>query len=145
MDKKLIQQKLSGLTEATTAQFGTMTPQHMVEHLTLTVKIAYKIKWPEFEPSEKQLKQKEMLLHTDLDFPKGFQAPGTNGTLLPLKYATLTEAKEQLLRSVEEYNDYFKPAPWQLTVHPRLGWLNFSEWEKFHLKHFKHHFEQFGL
>ncbi|MGX7835827.1 hypothetical protein ACWKSR_11815, partial [Campylobacter fetus subsp. venerealis] len=88
----------------------------------------------EFEPSEKQLKQKEMLLHTDLDFPKGLQAPRTNWTLFPLKYATLTEAKEQLLRSVEEYNDYFRSAPWQLTVHPRLGWLNFPEWEKFHLK-----------
>ncbi|WPR75656.1 DUF1569 domain-containing protein [Algoriphagus sp. NG3] len=145
MDSRIIKKKLTTLTEHSTAQFGTMTPHHMVEHLSLTVKIAYKIKWPEFEPSEKQLKQKEMLLHTAMDFPKGLQAPGTNGTPLPLKYATLTEAKEQLLKSIEEYNDFFRTNPGELTMHPQLGWLSFAEWEKFHLKHFKHHFEQFGL
>jgi len=140
-----LQQKLGLLTEASEAKFGKMTPQHMVEHLTLTVKIAYKIKWPEFEANENQLAQKEMLLNTNMDFPIGLKAPGSDGELMQLKYSGLEEAKEHLLRSIQEYHDFFNTQPEVLTVHPRLCWLTYSEWERFHEKHFKHHLGQFGV
>lgn len=140
-----LQQKLVLITEASKAKFGKMTPQHMVEHLTLTVKIAYKIKWPEYEISEKHLTQKEMLLNTAMDFPRGLKAPGSNGELMPLKYSGLQEAKEHFLRSIQEYHNFFKARPEVKTLHPRLSWLTYTEWEKFHAKHFMHHLGQFGV
>lgn len=147
METETIKKRLGRLADDTQALFGIMTPQHMVEHLILTVKISYdRIKIPEFELSEKQKIQKTALLDTPLEFPKGMRAPGMNaGELMPLRNNNLSEAKEQLLNSILAYHAYFASNPAATTVHPRLGRLTYAEWERFHPKHFKHHFEQFGI
>lgn len=147
MDSTTIEKKLTALEVDSPAKFGIMTPQHMVEHLTLTVKISYnRIKIPEFEPSEKQQFQKNSLLESAMEFPQGIIAPNMNsGELLKLRNNNLEEAKEQLIESITEYNTFFQSDPDATTVHPRFGKLKYSEWEKFHPKHFKHHFTQFGI
>jgi hypothetical protein len=147
METEKIKTQLEKLTADTPASFGIMTPQHMLEHLTLTVKISYdRIRVPDFEPSEELKLQKTALLDTEMEFPKGLKAPGMKGVeLLPLKNANLSEAKEQLLSSIEAYHTYFASNPNATTVHPRFGKLTFAEWERFHTKHFKHHFGQFGI
>ncbi|MFC5624516.1 DUF1569 domain-containing protein [Algoriphagus winogradskyi] len=147
MDITSIEKKLKALEANTKAEFGIMTPQHMVEHLTLTVKISYgRIKIPEFEPSEKQLFQKRALLDSTMEFPRGVLAPNMKaGELLPLRNSSLDEAKKQLIESLTGYTTFFNSSPDASSVHPRFGKLNYSEWEKFHPKHFKHHFGQFGI
>lgn len=147
MDTLELKHKLSFLQEKTKSKFGVMTPQHMVEHLTITIKISYnRVRIPDFEMSEKQKAQKEALLETEMDFPIGVRAPGLPpGELMPLRNNDLEEAKEQFLESLEGYNSFFESNPTALTVHPRFGKLSFIEWEKFHPKHIKHHFDQFGI
>ena len=147
MESTTIEERLKKLKADTPAQFGIMSPQHMVEHLTVTVKIAYnRIQIPDFEPSEKQKSQKLALLETNMDFPKGVIAPGMKaGDLLPLRSSNLAEAKQQLIASITAYNTFFESYPDTTTVHPRFGMLNYKEWEKFHPKHFEHHFKQFGI
>ena len=147
MESKIIEKKLKKLTPDTPAQFGIMSSQHMVEHLTVTVKIAYnRIKIPDFEPSEKQLVQKRALLDTDMAFPKGVVAPGLKvGDLIPLRSVDLDEAKQLLVASIIAYNSFFESSPDIKTVHPRFGKLNYLEWERFHPKHFEHHFKQFNI
>ncbi|PZX50493.1 DUF1569 domain-containing protein [Algoriphagus chordae] len=147
MDSKLIEKKLKNLKADTPAQFGIMTPQHMVEHLTITVKISYnRIKIPEFELSEKQKFQKRALLETSMEFPRGVLAPGVKaGDLHPLRSVDLDEAKQQLVDSIVAYNEFFAYEPNIDTIHPRFSRLNHEEWEKFHTKHFMHHFKQFGI
>lgn len=146
MEKNLIKLKINNLTESLAPIFGIMSPQHMVEHMTLTVKLSSgRIKIPEFEPSEKQLMYKETLLNTPVEFPRGINAPGLQGTLLHLKNASLTASIQQLLDSVDHYNNFFSENLESKTIHPRFGKLNHEEWEKFHAKHFKHHFSQFGI
>ena len=89
-----IQSRLENLTEQSERKFGIMSPQHMVEHLILTVKLSYgRIKLPEFEPTEKQLQQKHALVYTDLEFPKGVKAPGLGENLLDLRFSDLKAAK----------------------------------------------------
>ena len=147
MESKMIEKKLKNLKADTPAQFGIMTPQHMVEHLTVTVEIAYnRINIPEFEPSEKQQFQKRALLDSDMDFPRGVVAPGMNaGDLMPLRSANLDEAKQRLIDSITAYNEFFESDTNATTVHPRFGMLAYAEWERFHPKHFAHHFKQFGI
>lgn len=146
MEKELIISKLDNLKELTTPVFGIMSPQHMVEHITLTLKLSSgRIKILEFEPSEKQLTQKNILLNTAIEFPRGINAPGLEGTLLALKNDSLVASVDQLIESLEYYNDYFSKNPDSKTMHPRFGKLNHEEWEKFHSKHFKHHFSQFEI
>lgn len=146
MEKNLIEPRILRLANDTPAKFGIMTPQHMLEHLTLTVKISYgRIKLPEFTPSEKQLAQKQTLLYTDIEFPKGLKAPGVGGKLLDLRYQNLETAKIELLKSIDDYNLHFAEFHRNETIHPRFGKLNHEEWEKFHSKHFQHHLAQFGV
>jgi oxepin-CoA hydrolase/3-oxo-5,6-dehydrosuberyl-CoA semialdehyde dehydrogenase len=146
MNVETIESKISKLRENTIAQFGIMSPQHMIEHLTITIKISYeKIKLPDFEPTKRQLAQKEALIHTDLEFPKGIKTPGLEDKLLDLRYPDLETAKRELLKSIDEYNRFFHSNPDKLTTHPVLGKLSHPEWEEFHSKHIRHHLSQFNL
>lgn len=146
MDKELIFSRLTNLSEDSQREFGIMTPQHMVEHLILTVKLSYgRIKIPEFEPNEKQLMQKQALIYSDISFPRGIRAPGIGDQLLDLRFSDLDIAKLELLKSLDDYSTYFTSNPEANTVHPRFGKLTHHEWELFHKKHFEHHFGQFGI
>ncbi|HAH37896.1 MAG TPA: hypothetical protein DEQ87_02020 [Algoriphagus sp.] len=146
LNSSKIQSQLQNLSTDTPAQFGIMTPQHMVEHMTITMKLSSgRIKLPEFEPNEKQLMQKQALIYTDIEFPKGVRAPNSNGELPDLRFPDLETAKEKLVQSVQEYEEAFENNPKFRSIHPRFGYLTFDEWEKFHHKHFKHHFGQFGI
>jgi oxepin-CoA hydrolase/3-oxo-5,6-dehydrosuberyl-CoA semialdehyde dehydrogenase len=146
MKNEKIELRLNNLTETSDRQFGIMYPQHMVEHLILTVKLSYgRIKIPEFEPNEKQLLQKQALIYSDIPFPRGIRAPGLGEELLDLRFADLETSKSHLLKSMEEYDSFFESNPESQTLHPRFGKLTHQEWERFHKKHFEHHFRQFGI
>lgn len=146
MDTQEISSRLKNLTEQSQAKFGIMTPQHMVEHLILTVKLSYgRIKIPEFEPNEKQLMQKQALIYSDILFPKGVRAPGIGDHLLDLRFENLLSAKNELFKSINDYHNFFSENSAELTTHPRFGKLTYDEWERFHHKHFSHHFEQFEI
>ncbi|WP_111671269.1 DUF1569 domain-containing protein [Algoriphagus litoralis] len=141
-----IQPRLEKLTEQSERKFGIMSPQHMLEHLILTVKLSYgRIKIPDFEPTEKQLAQKQALLYSEIQFPIGVKAPGLGDKLLDLRFPDLSAAKAELLKSINEYLVFFENNPNEQTIHPRFGKLTFTEWELFHRKHFDHHLSQFGV
>ncbi len=145
MNKETLHQRLNQLHTTTAAQFGILTPQHMVEHLILTVKMsAGRIPIPEFLPNEKQLAQKQALLFKDIPFPRGVKAPGLPDTLLDLRFPDLETAKAELIKSWDADQLLFKENPTKQTFHPRFGLLNFDEWERFHAKHMDHHLGQFG-
>lgn len=146
METEQIENRIGELTAETKAQFGIMLPQHMIEHLSITLKVSFnKIKLPEFNPSEKQISQKMVLIHSEIEFPKGIRAPGLDGNLLPLKFSDLKSAKTDLMKSLVEFNTYFLSDPDAKTIHPRFGMLSHEEWEIFHQKHFEHHLKQFGI
>lgn len=145
MNKETLQQRIQGLHENTQAKFGILTPQHMVEHLILTLKMSIgRIPIPEFIPTEKQLAQKQALLFTELPFPQGIKAPGLPDSLLDLRFADLETAKTELIKSWDAYQGLFQENQTKQTTHPRFGLLNFEEWERFHAKHLEHHLSQFG-
>lgn len=146
MNNQSIVSRLKSLTETSQRHFGIMTPQHMVEHLILTIKLSYgRIKIPEFEPNEKQLLQKQALIYSEITFPRGIRAPGLGEKLLDLRFPDLETSKLQLMKSIEEYEYFFVINPEEKTIHPRFGKLTHLEWELFHKKHFEHHFVQFGI
>jgi len=145
MTTETLLQRLQNLSLQSEAKFGILTPQHMVEHLTITVKLsAGRIPIPVFEPNEKQLARKQALLFTDIPFPQGVKAPGLPDTLLELRYPNLETAKAELIKSYEAYHLLFQENPTKHTPHPGFGLLNYEEWELFHAKHMDHHLGQFG-
>jgi oxepin-CoA hydrolase/3-oxo-5,6-dehydrosuberyl-CoA semialdehyde dehydrogenase len=146
MTRETLQERLDLLTPAAAVRFGIMTPQHMLEHLILTLKLSSgRIPMTEFVPNEKQLAQKQALLYTDIPFPQGIKVPGIPDTLMELRFPDLTSAKAALLASWDAYQDLFQQEPGKTTIHPRFGPLNHADWEKFHAKHMDHHLGQFGV
>lgn len=142
-----LRKNLEALTPETPAKFGIMTPQHMVEHLILLMKISTgKIKIPLSGSEESAEKFKYQLIYTDMEFPKGVKAKGIpEDNPLPLRYENLETAVDKLTSEIDEFHSYFKANAEQKTLHPVLNWLNYEEWKVFHTKHFAHHFRQFGL
>lgn len=146
MEKEQVKNRLTKLEVGTSPKFGIMTPQHMVEHLILTLKISNgRIKIPDFEPTEKQLVQKNALIHTEMKFPIGAKAPGLNDQLMDLRFPSLEAAKEELIKSIQGFEDYFSQNPEATPTHPRFGKLTQNEWIIFHRKHIDHHLGQFGV
>lgn len=145
MTQKEIEKSLERLSENSFRLFGIMTPQHMVEHLIITFKLSSgRVKIPEFTPNEKQLGYKQLLLGTDMEFPKGVRAPGLPEDVLTLRFDSLSTAKEKLLNAIDEFHSHFANNPINLTLHPRFGNLNYDEWKIFHDKHVTHHLGQFN-
>ncbi len=145
MNLQEIQTRIEKLQADSPAQFGLMTAQHMIEHLILTVKLSYgRVKIHDFEPNEKQLAQKQALIHSDILFPRGVKAPSLD-QLMDLRFPNLESAKEELLKCMGDYHITFQENKQLTTTHPRFGKLTYEEWDKFHAKHFEHHLGQFGI
>jgi hypothetical protein len=138
-------EKLILLRVNTKPLWGKMTPQHMVEHLILAMRMSSgKLKLECFNPPEKLPALKRFLM-SSRPLPKLFVNPAIGEKLLPLEYSSLEEAKNILNQEIIDYLNHFELNPEVKTVNVTFGELNKEEWDVFHKKHFLHHFSQFGL
>jgi oxepin-CoA hydrolase/3-oxo-5,6-dehydrosuberyl-CoA semialdehyde dehydrogenase len=152
------EQKLKFITETCVTLFktlkgnepgnwGKMNAQQMVEHLTTIFYVSSgKIKFDLVTPPEHLPKYKEFLL-SDKEFRENTKAPVNiiGEDALPLQYATMEDALENLAASIASFENYFKEDTGHKTMHPVFGGLNFEEWVLLHYKHVTHHLRQFGL
>jgi len=144
--EKQLSKKLGELKEDQLPEFGIMTPQHMVEHLILTIKLSQgRITVPSIEPTPEALALKQNILYGKAEIPRGIRAPGTKEELLPLRFQSLEEAKENLIKAWKQFDLYYYQYPEVLHQHPFFGVLNHQEWVAFHSKHFQYHLSQFGI
>lgn len=142
-----IQDCLSQLKADAKPKWGIMTPQHMVEHLEYTYKIASgDIQDFEVATPEKILEKVHNSLYNYDKFPKNTKFPQLeNDKLDDLKYPDLTTAIEKFKAQREAYKTYFKAHPEAKLKNIVFGELNRYEWYLLERKHLNHHFEQFGL
>ena len=127
--------------------WGIMNGQQMVEHVAAFFAVSTgKIKFDLVTPLEHLPKYREFLL-SDKDFRENTKAPVSviGEEALPLRYATMEEALENLIKSIIEFENYFTVDAEKKTLHPVFGELNFEEWVLLHDKHLRHHLRQFGM
>lgn len=138
---------LRKLTPQTRPVFGIMTPQHMIEHLILLVKLSNGgLKGQLMRSEETAARWKQGLIYTDMEFPMGIRIPGQEENTLPeLRYENLEKAIEKLESELKIFERFYEDEREKTTMHPALGLLNYDEWIVFHNKHFAHHFKQFEL
>jgi len=124
-----------------------MTPQHMIEHLEYTYKIASsEIQEFEISTPEKILEKVKNSLYNYNKFPKNSKFPLLEkDTLDSLKYSDLETAILKFTEQREKYLNYFKENPKAILNNMVFGELNKYEWYLLERKHLNHHFEQFGL
>ena len=128
-------------------KWGKMNGQQMVEHVAAFFYVSSeKIKFDLVTPPEHLPKYKEFLL-SDKQFRENTKAPVSviGDEPLPLRYATMKEAIDNLAKSIAFFEAYFKEGSNKKTIHPVFGDLNFEEWVLLHYKHVTHHLRQFGL
>lgn len=127
-------------------EFGAMTPQHMVEHLSYTVRFSNgKLPQKLYYTNEKADKFKHYTIYTDRELVPGFKAPMLSDELYPLQHKNILEAVDELKLEFAAFDKYFLAQPETQPISPTLGELNHQEWIIFHNKHFTHHLKQFKL
>lgn len=135
---------LKELKHDTLPNFGLMTPQHMVEHLTQVVKTSVKrYGEPTGEPTKRQLGFKKFIEGGAI--LKHYPSDKTKADLPPLKYDSLEEAIIQIPVAVERFYNHYTAHPDFKAYNPFLGELGFEELELFHYQHYRYHLWQFGL
>ena len=144
--KDYLQEKLSGLSTDTQAEWGEMTAQHMVEHLEFLYRKAIDPEGVEIKtPAEKVEAYQETLFTYD-PMPKHFRHPllRTDG-VEDLRHPDLAAAKKALFDAHDAFVEYFKENPEAQTAHSVFGMLDKHLWDLLNRKHIHHHFTQFGL
>ncbi|MEO6253978.1 MAG: DinB family protein [Ferruginibacter sp.] len=138
---------LKDLAGDAVGKWGKMNAQQMVEHVAAFFYVSTeKIKFNLVTPLEHLPKYKEFLL-SDKEFRENTKAPLNviGEEALPLRYATMHEALENLEGSIRDFENYFKENTDKATMHPVFGDLNYEEWVLLHYKHITHHLRQFEL
>lgn len=146
-NRQQISTLLSGLEPNKQPIFGMMTAQHMVEHLSLVLKLSSgKGEQKLFFPEEKAEKVRSIFIHGSRALPIGFKTPFLpTDELLPLQCSDIPEAINILFQDLDNFDEYFRLYPDTKPIHPTMGALHHSEWIIFHNKHFTHHLTQFEL
>ena len=141
-----VEELLLGLTETTPAQWGIMTPQHMVEHLAYFTQVGLrKIPMEMITPADRVQRYTESL-YNYRKMPQNFQlAVLKKGETEELRFESLDAAKKALIEALQAAEITYKENPDFLAFNPTFGELNRYEWKLFCQKHLQHHFEQFGL
>ena len=147
INRNSIETYLNQLTEDSKPNWGTMTPQHMVEHLEFSVRISSgEIQDFEFATPEKIIEKVHATLYNYDKMPRNHQAPEKlQEQLQELRHPDLAAAKASLLEAYDDFVAYFKENPDGKLKNVVFGDLNRYEWNLFHRKHFNHHLEQFDL
>lgn len=147
MTESEIKKALSRLSADMTPKWGIMTPQHMLEHLEYTYKIASgEIQDFEVATPEKILEKVHASLYNYEKFPRNSRFPRLKkDTLEALKHPDLETAKQKFLEQREKYVDFFKTHTEAKVKNIVFGELNKYESYLLERKHLNHHFEQFGL
>ncbi|MCX7552048.1 phenylacetic acid degradation bifunctional protein PaaZ [Xanthomarina sp. F2636L] len=147
MTEEKISECLSKLKENMKPKWGIMTPQHMIEHLEYTYKIASgEIQDFEIATPEKYLEKVHASLYNYEKFPKNSQFPQLEkDTLDDLEHPDLETAIEKFKAQRKKYIEYFKEHPEAKLKNLVFGELNKYESYLLERKHLNHHFEQFEL
>ena len=143
LDKNLVLSKLSLIKKDVSPIFGKMNGQQMIEHLSFVLQISNgKVAADDYVSSEKSSKRKPFL-DTDGELQVGFKASMLSEEPNELKFNSVEEAINDLCIQIDNFKTHFETT--KAENHPFFGELDFKYWQKFHVKHFTHHFKQFGL
>ncbi len=147
LNKPELSALLGKLREDDLPAFGAMSAQHMVEHLAFTVAFSNgNAPQQRHYPPEKEQKIKAFIIDSDHDMPISFKSPVLPAEGLPLlRHGNLAQAIDQLNIELQQFDHYFALHPSAEPVNPTMGALNYTEWLRFHNRHFTHHFKQFKL
>ena len=143
-DLKALLKKMTGNEKP---EFGLMTPQHMIEHISLSIKFSNG-KTPQKVVFEEEMakKIKFHITQTKNEMKPGFKTPIIpTDNLLALDSKNIEEAIENLITEIKDFEKFKRENPNIKPINPVMGEMQWSDWGIFHNKHIRHHLRQFKL
>lgn len=135
---------LNKLEESSTPQWGNMSAQRMVEHLSDSLNMAMGNGKHELAIPEEKLPSMLGFLWSEKPMAKNIQvhfAP-ENYTL---RNETMELAIDEFCELWIDFETSYEESPEKISLHPYYGPLDYKGWLRLHAKHFTHHFQQFNL
>ena len=146
IDRSNIETYLDKLTADTKPAWGIMTPQHLLEHLEFFMQIANSQEEAKLFISVEKVEKYQESLYNYRKMPRSFDHPMfQKGKAEDLRFESFEAAKKAFLNAYDNFEVYYKDYPTAETMNPMFGPLNKELWDLLHIKHFNHHFEQFGI
>lgn len=135
---------LNRLTPETKAQWGSMSAQRMVEHLTDTVRIATGKNPQALVIPEDKIDRMVLFLDSDKPMAQNIQVPFATPEM-KLRHEELELAIDEFVEEWLHFEELFESEEDRTARHPFYGELNYGQWKRLSAKHHTHHFTQFGL
>jgi hypothetical protein len=126
-------------------EWGKMSPQQMIEHMTDSFRIADEKHKQTIHTPVEQLDQYKKFLMSDKEFRPLTKNPLLGETADDPVNAGITEAIRELEEEISFFIAYFENDPGRITTNGIFGHLNFEEWVQMLHKHAVHHLKQFRL
>ena len=146
MTEENLKSTLAQLKPDTKAQWGILTPQHMVEHLEYQFQSATEKRHLRVTTRAEHLEKFREVVYNHAPMMKGFSHPLLKkGELEELRHDSLEAAIDSYFQSKEAYETYFKENKGKKTLNSSFGMMSKFEWDLLNRKHTHHHFQQFGL
>jgi len=147
MTSEKIKECLNKLSDDSKPKWGTLTPQHMLEHIEYSYRIASgEIQDFDIATPEEAWEKVQETLYNYKPMPKGYDFPlSKKGVLEKLNHENLQIAKLKFIEAREAYLEFFKEYPELSTKNVVFGNLEKFDWYLLERKHLNHHFKQFGL
>lgn len=144
---EFFENSINALQEETKPLWGTMSAQHMLEHLEFTYRIASgEIQDFEITTPENILEKVHATLYNYKKMPREYDFPlAEKSQIEVLKHDNFEMAKTKLIEARRNYLEFFKENPSATLINAVFGELNRFDWYLMERKHINHHFEQFGL
>jgi oxepin-CoA hydrolase/3-oxo-5,6-dehydrosuberyl-CoA semialdehyde dehydrogenase len=137
---------LVALDAGAPAQWGHMTAQQMVEHLSWSYEVSTGrrvVRCPIPEAKREAWKQ---FLFDNRPMMREFRNPALVDGLPALRHEGLAAAIAAARADADAFRRHAaSAAPDARHLHPVFGPLSAEEWARAHYKHFIHHLQQFGL
>lgn len=143
--RETMREAIAALTENSLPLWGDMTPQQMIEHLVWAFRCSTGLLDLLCYTPASILERTRRFLYDKRHTPHELKNPAIGEKLPSLQFSTLTEAREGLLREIDNYFKHCQTDPYPQHVHPIFGPLGTEEWQRAHFKHCYHHLLQFGL
>lgn len=137
--------RMRGLDPEQAPLWGSMSPQHMVEHIVGSWRISNgRARVRTVLPAD-EIERRREFLYSDRPYERNIQNPVFQGKAPSLRKASLSDAIDQLEDEMKAFFEYHEANPDAVETHPVFGDLDYDGWMTFQTKHMGHHLAQFGI
>ncbi|MBI1316086.1 hypothetical protein GC167_04405 [bacterium] len=127
-----------------TPRWGILSATDMVDHLTRAIRMSLIDEPREIRISEDKRERYWAFLRSDKPMARHLRSPQEFYDIA-IQEVGFDEARIRLLRTLIDMQLLYTKKPDFSSIHPDFGRLDVALWTALHMKHFRHHFEQFGL